>query len=318
MKIVGPEEIRRSVDFARAIDAMREAVLAQSRGDLDTPMPMHLDLSAGGGGEVHIKSSYRKGGRHFALKVAGSYAKRPYGSIVLVSVETGETVAFFDDGGHLTDLRTAAVAAMVAKELGRRDTVLGILGTGVQARLQAELHAAVLPLTEVHVWGRARRPRRRLRARDRRPAAGRPRRRLAVARRRRRGRADSSSRRPPRARRCSRPPTSAPARTSPPSAPTRPASRSSIPEILRRASLASRRLDRAVREARRAPARPLGEGPRDRDRRLLRLARPPTTARASPSPTSRASAPRTCSSRRRAPERSEARRSAEGSRIGAR
>ncbi len=133
---------------------MREAVIAQSRGDLDTPMPMHLDLSAGGGGEVHVKSSYRRGGRHFALKVAGSYAKRPYGSIVLVSVETGETVAFFDDGGHLTDLRTAAVSAMVAKELGRRDSVLGILGTGVQARLQAELHAAVLPLAEVHVWGR--------------------------------------------------------------------------------------------------------------------------------------------------------------------
>ncbi len=154
MRIVGHEEIRRSVDFAQAIAAMREAVIAQSRGDLDTPMPMHLDLSAGGGGEVHIKSSYRKGGRHFALKVAGSYAKRPYGSIVLVSVETGETVAFFDDGGHLTDLRTAAVSAMVAKELGRRDSVLGILGAGVQARLQAELHAAVLPLKEVHVWGR--------------------------------------------------------------------------------------------------------------------------------------------------------------------
>lgn len=155
MRIVGQDEIRRSVDFARAIAAMREAVIAQSRGDLDTPMPMHLDLSAGGGGEVHIKSSYRKGGRHFALKIAGSYAKRPYGSIVLVSVDTGETVAFFDDGGHLTDLRTAAVSAMVAKELGRSDSVLGILGAGVQARLQAELHAAVLPLTEVHVWGRS-------------------------------------------------------------------------------------------------------------------------------------------------------------------
>jgi ornithine cyclodeaminase len=115
---------------------------------------MHLDLSAGGGGEVHIKSSYRRGGRHFALKVAGTYATRPYGSIVLVSVDRGETVAYFDDGGYLTDLRTAAVAAMVAKELGRDDSVLGILGSGVQARLQAELHAAVLPLNAVLVWGR--------------------------------------------------------------------------------------------------------------------------------------------------------------------
>ena len=43
---------------------------------------------------------------------------------------------------------------MVARELGRADTALGILGTGVQARLQAELHAEVLKLSEVFVWGR--------------------------------------------------------------------------------------------------------------------------------------------------------------------
>jgi ornithine cyclodeaminase/alanine dehydrogenase-like protein (mu-crystallin family) len=154
MRILGIPEIRKAVSPAAAIDAMREAVVAQSRGECDTPMPMHLDLAVGGGGEVHIKSSYRKGGRHFALKVAGSYARRPYGSIVLVSIESGETAAFFDDGGHLTDLRTAAVSAMVVRELSRTDSVLGILGTGVQARLQAELHAEVLPLSEIRVWGR--------------------------------------------------------------------------------------------------------------------------------------------------------------------
>jgi ornithine cyclodeaminase len=154
MNVVGPDAVRRAVTAAGAIAAMREAVLAQFRGQCETPMPMHLDLAAGGGGEVHIKSSYRRGGACFALKVAGTYARRPYGSIVLVSVETGETVVFLDDGGYLTDLRTAAVAAMVARELGRRDTVLGILGTGVQARLQAELHAQVLPLSEIRVWGR--------------------------------------------------------------------------------------------------------------------------------------------------------------------
>ena len=154
MRVVGQDAIRGAVSRSAAIAAMREAVMAQSAGACDTPMPMHLDLSSGGGGEVHIKSSYRRGGRHFALKVAGTYVRRPYGSIVLVSVETGETVAYFDDGGFLTDLRTAAVAAMVAKELGRTDVVLGILGTGVQARLQAELHAEVLGLSQVHVWGR--------------------------------------------------------------------------------------------------------------------------------------------------------------------
>lgn len=155
MKVIGPDDIRRLVSAPQAIAAMRDAVLAQARGECDTPMPMHLDLSPGGGGEVHIKSSYRKGGRHFALKVAGTYVRRPYGSIVLVSVETGETVAYFDDGGYLTDLRTAAVSAMVARELGRGDPALGILGAGVQARLQAQLHAEVLPLERVNIWSRS-------------------------------------------------------------------------------------------------------------------------------------------------------------------
>lgn len=154
MRVVGPEEIRRALGLPESIRAMREAVVAQSRGECDTPMPMHLDLSAGGGGEVHIKSSYRRGGRHFALKMAGSFVDRPYGTILLVSVETGETLAYFDDGGHLTDLRTAAVSAMVARELGRADTSLGILGTGVQARLQAKLHSEVLKLERVTIWGR--------------------------------------------------------------------------------------------------------------------------------------------------------------------
>ncbi|HEU4730811.1 MAG TPA: hypothetical protein VFT22_23105 [Kofleriaceae bacterium] len=155
MNVIGLPEIRRRVSAPQAIAAMREAVLAQARGECDTPMPMHLDLAAAGGGEVHIKSSYRKAGRHVALKVAGTYVRRPYGSIVLISVLTGETVAYLDDGGYLTDLRTAAVAAMAARELGRTDRVLGVLGSGIQARLQAQLHAEVLPLEQIHVWGRS-------------------------------------------------------------------------------------------------------------------------------------------------------------------
>jgi ornithine cyclodeaminase/alanine dehydrogenase-like protein (mu-crystallin family) len=154
MKTIGIEEIRRAVSPSAAIDAMREAVIAYSRGECETPMPMHLYLARDHGGEVHMKSSFRNGGRHFALKMAGTFATRAYGMVMLVSAETGETAAYFDDGGYLTDLRTAAVSAMTARELGRKDQVLGILGTGIQARLQAELHAGVLPLSEIHVWGR--------------------------------------------------------------------------------------------------------------------------------------------------------------------
>ena len=40
--------------------------------------------------------------------------------MLLSSAETGEPVAFLADAGHLTDVRTAAVAALVARELGRQ------------------------------------------------------------------------------------------------------------------------------------------------------------------------------------------------------
>ncbi|MGH9367393.1 MAG: ornithine cyclodeaminase family protein [Thermoanaerobaculia bacterium] len=161
MRTVSLEEIRSAVDFLEVIAAMREAVIAQSRGDCDTPMPMHLSIG-GEDSEVHIKSSYRRGGDFWALKAAGSFPKRAArgepsgtGMMLLFSAETGEPVAFFQDGGWMTDVRTAAVAAMAARELSRRDRTIGILGTGVQARLQAVLHAEVLPLERVVAWGRA-------------------------------------------------------------------------------------------------------------------------------------------------------------------
>jgi ornithine cyclodeaminase len=74
--------------------------------------------------------------------------------MLLASAETGELVAFLADAGHLTDVRTAAVSALVARELGRRDRVLGILGTGIQARLQAKMYAEILDLDRIYIWGR--------------------------------------------------------------------------------------------------------------------------------------------------------------------
>ena len=43
---------------------------------------------------------------------------------------------------------------MAARELKRTDRAIGILGTGVQARLQAQMHSHVLDLVNVWIWGR--------------------------------------------------------------------------------------------------------------------------------------------------------------------
>jgi ornithine cyclodeaminase len=160
MRILELPQIQRALAYREIIARMREAVTAYSRGECDMPMPMHLRI-APVNAEVHIKSSYRRGGKYFALKIAATFPGNlarglPVGNgmMLLSSAETGEPVAFLADAGHLTDLRTAAVAALVARELGRRDRVLGILGTGIQARLQARMHAEILDLRQICIWGR--------------------------------------------------------------------------------------------------------------------------------------------------------------------
>jgi ornithine cyclodeaminase len=170
MRTFNLAEIRAALVDTEIIDRMREALAAQARGECDTPMPMHLDI-APEAGEVHIKSSYRRGGKYFALKVASTFpgnAARGLstgnGMMVLCSAETGEPLALLADEGHLTDVRTAAAGALAARALERDDHAIGILGTGIQARLQARLHAAVLPLREIWIWGRT--PERALQCRD--------------------------------------------------------------------------------------------------------------------------------------------------------
>lgn len=160
MRILELPEIRRSLVYSEIIGLMRGALIAQFRGECDTPMPMHLDIAAEQA-EVHMKSSYRRGGRYFALKVASTFPTNigrglatGNGMMLLASAETGEPVALLADAGQLTDVRTAAAAAMVARELGRKDRVLGVVGTGVQARLQAQMHAQVLSLEQIWIWGR--------------------------------------------------------------------------------------------------------------------------------------------------------------------
>jgi ornithine cyclodeaminase len=162
VRILPLDAIRRTLDYAAIIDRMRAALIAHSRGECDTPMPMHLDIAARRA-EVHMKSSYRRGGRYFALKIAATFPENAQrelpvgnGMMLLSSAETGEPVAFLADAGHLTDVRTAAVAAMTARELGRRDAAIGILGTGIQARLSATLHAKALMPDTIILWGRSR------------------------------------------------------------------------------------------------------------------------------------------------------------------
>jgi len=46
LRFITLDEIRRVLVYPEIIGRMRDALVAQSRGECDTPMPMHLEIPA--------------------------------------------------------------------------------------------------------------------------------------------------------------------------------------------------------------------------------------------------------------------------------
>ncbi|MDP9381276.1 MAG: ornithine cyclodeaminase family protein [Chloroflexota bacterium] len=76
------------------------------------------------------------------------------GLVAVLDAGTGEPLALME-GAYLTGLRTGAASGVATDLLSRPDArVLGLVGTGFQARFQAEAVAAVRAIEEVRVYGR--------------------------------------------------------------------------------------------------------------------------------------------------------------------
>lgn len=126
-------------------------------------MPPILGLEiADNNGEVDVKTAYVPGLESFAVKMSSGFFDNPKiglpslnGLMVVFSAKTGLVEALLLDNGYLTDVRTAAAGAVAAKWLAREDARrAGIVGTGLQARLQLEALTLVRPIDSALVWGR--------------------------------------------------------------------------------------------------------------------------------------------------------------------
>ena len=113
-------------------------------------------------GDVHIKYGYIQGDPYYVIKIASGFYDNPVrglpssdGMMLVFAQETGQPVATLLDGGTLTDARTAAAGALAARLCGPAHVErIGIIGTGIQARLQLQALATVTPCRSVSVWGR--------------------------------------------------------------------------------------------------------------------------------------------------------------------
>jgi ornithine cyclodeaminase len=125
------------------------------------PPILRLDI-AEHRGEVDVKTAYLPGVPGFAIKISPGFFDNPKlglpsvnGLMLLLSARTGLVEAVLLDNGYLTNVRTAAAGAVAAKWLARPDArVAGVIGAGVQARLQLEALRLVCDIERAWVWAR--------------------------------------------------------------------------------------------------------------------------------------------------------------------
>jgi len=152
MLLISEEEVRRHLPMQDAIRAVREAFAGLAEGTsqnqarrrliLPTKAVLHsMAGSHGGWFGTKIYSTHPEHGAHFL--------------VALYEAETAGPVALFE-ADALGQIRTGAATGVAADLLAEPEaSVLGIIGSGYQARTQVEAALAVRPIRHVRVWSRS-------------------------------------------------------------------------------------------------------------------------------------------------------------------
>lgn len=161
MRVISRDDIIAALDVPQAIKFIEEGFVALSAGRVSMPPVGHLGLQDPPG-ECHIKYGHIHGDEFFAIKLATGFYQNaaqglPSGSgmTIVFSANTGFPEVLLDDAGYLTDVRTAIAGSICARYLApKKISKIGIVGAGLQARLQLEYLQYATDCKDVLVWAR--------------------------------------------------------------------------------------------------------------------------------------------------------------------
>jgi ornithine cyclodeaminase len=135
---------------------------AYSKGEVVVPPVGELNFEDPPG-DVHIKYGYIRDDDVYVIKIASGFYQNKLlglsngqGMMVVFDQKNGKPLGLLQDEGYLTDVRTAVAGAICAKYLAPNNIqAIGIIGTGVQARMQLEYLKSVTDCRRAIVWGRS-------------------------------------------------------------------------------------------------------------------------------------------------------------------
>ena len=143
--VFSARQVEQAVSPERALDAVREAFLAYSRGDWSMPPKVYVPAYPAG----DFRAMPALGAGHAALKWVTSFPGNPArglptvtGLVLLSEASTGALLAVLD-AAAVTALRTGAAGVLAAETLGRADAeTAAVIGAGVNGRAAARTFRA--------------------------------------------------------------------------------------------------------------------------------------------------------------------------------
>ncbi|MEE4408816.1 MULTISPECIES: ornithine cyclodeaminase family protein [unclassified Serratia (in: enterobacteria)] len=162
MKIINQQQIIDSFDADSIMPLLKSGFIAYSRQQVQQPPVQHF-LFEQAAGDCCIKSAWLEGDEQFVVKVSAGFYRNPahglasnQGLLMAFSALTGEPQALLLDEGWLTALRTALAGRIAAELCAPADIpAIGIVGCGMQARLQLQQLKPLTPCRDVWLWGRS-------------------------------------------------------------------------------------------------------------------------------------------------------------------
>jgi len=155
MRILSAADVLAAVDMRGAVDAMREAFVALSKGEAVVPLRLAMETP---GGTALFMPGHLPGLGATAAKIVtvhpGNVARGLpviHAAVLVLDPDTGRPLALMD-GTRLTALRTGAAGGLAADLLALPGaSVVALFGSGPQARTQLEAVRCVRPVREVRI-----------------------------------------------------------------------------------------------------------------------------------------------------------------------
>jgi ornithine cyclodeaminase/alanine dehydrogenase-like protein (mu-crystallin family) len=149
--LLSEEDVRQLFPMTAALSAVEEAFRALAAGESQNQPRRRVRIR---GGMLHNMSASLPSRQALGVKAYATVRGNASFLVALWDHQTGALKALIE-GDRLGQIRTGAASGIATKYLARADAaVLGMIGTGWQARSQVEAICAAHPIKQVRVFGR--------------------------------------------------------------------------------------------------------------------------------------------------------------------